>query len=45
MVYQADRNAGGHADRATSLMLAGRAYSRCANDVGFFPMTWDAIGP
>lgn len=45
MVYQADRNAGGHADRATSLMLAGRAYSRCANDVGFFPMTWDVIGP
>lgn len=45
MVYQADRNAGGHADRATSMMLAGRAYSRCSNNVGFFPMAWEPIGP
>ena len=41
MVYQADRNAGGHADRATSMMLAGRAYSRCSNNVGFFPMAFE----
>lgn len=45
MVYQADRNAGGHADRATSVVLGGRAYSRCSNNVGFFPMSWEPIGP
>lgn len=45
VVYQADRNSGGHADRATSLMLAGRAYSRCANDIGFIPLAFDTAGP
>lgn len=42
VVYQADRNAGGHADRATSIMLAGRAYSRCSNNIGFIPLPFDA---
>lgn len=42
VVYQADRNAGGHADRATSIMLAGRAYSRCSNNIGFVPLSFDA---
>lgn len=42
VVYQADRNAGGHADRATSIMLAGRAYSRCSNNIGFIPLSFDA---
>ena len=45
MVYQADRNAGGHADRATSVMLGGRAYSRFSENVGFFPTAWEPAGP
>lgn len=38
ITYQADRTSKGHADRATSLALGGRAYTVASNSVPFLPM-------